>query len=234
MVHNHLKKELKVHQLILIRHGQSIWNKENRFTGWMNIDLSEKGKQEAKEAAQLLLDGHFHFDTLFTSELIRAQNTARIIQEQMGTSLTPISSWKLNERHYGGLTGLNKEETTQKHGAEQVKTWRRSYDTLPPKMDETQAQNLSRELDVPLCYGESLKTTVERVIPYWKEEIAPLVRQDQKVLIVAHGNSLRALMKYIFEISNDDIIQLEIPTATPVICELDDSLKGTDYRFLQK
>lgn len=218
--------------LVLLRHGQSQWNLENRFTGWKNVDLTDKGIEEAKRSGELLKKHSFEFDKVFTSSLLRAQRTAQIAQEAMGTNIETIKNWKLNERHYGGLTGLDKKETADKHGAEQVHIWRRSYDTPPPKLDEEAAQEIIAGTDMPICYGESLKMTVDRVVPYWNEEIAPLVKEGKKLLIAAHGNSIRGLMKHIFQISDEEITGLEIPTGTPVICHLDDSLKGIEYNFL--
>lgn len=218
--------------LVLVRHGQSEWNKQNRFTGWQNVELSAKGIEEARNAGRLLKEESFSFDQIFTSSLVRAQKTAELLQETLGTQITPIINWKLNERHYGGLTGLDKEETAQKHGSAQVKIWRRSYDTRPPKLDEKRAQEMVEGTDMPICYGESLKDTVERVVPYWNEAIAPMIKEGQKVLIAAHGNSIRGLMKHIFQISDEEITSLEIPTAIPVICQLDDNLKGIEYNFL--
>jgi 2,3-bisphosphoglycerate-dependent phosphoglycerate mutase len=222
-----------MYQIVLIRHGQSVWNKENRFTGWKNVELSEQGIEEAKSAGARLKENNFSFDTVFTSALIRAQKTAALAIESMGISPIVIEDWRLNERHYGGLTGLDKKETADKHGAEQVHIWRRSYDTPPPKMEEAAAQEIIAGSDMPICYGESLKMTVDRVVPYWEEAILPAVKEGKKVLVAAHGNSIRGLMKHIFHISDEQITGLEIPTGTPVICELDETGKGISHKFLE-
>jgi 2,3-bisphosphoglycerate-dependent phosphoglycerate mutase len=218
--------------LVLLRHGQSQWNLENIFTGWVNVDLSEKGIEEAKKAGQILKKHNFEFDHLYTSVLLRANRTAELTLAEMGISPKETKDWRLNERHYGGLTGLNKKETAEKHGAEQVQIWRRSYTTRPPKLNEEEAKKIVEGTDMPVCYGESLEDTVNRAIPYYKEEIAPKIKSGEKILIAAHGNSLRALMKHIFNISDDEILKLEIPTGTPVICQLDEDLNGIEYNFL--
>ena len=187
--------------LILIRHGQSEWNKQNRFTGWVNVDLSEKGITEANHAGELLKKNGLKFDKIFTSTLLRAQRTADLAKEVFGQEdLETIKDWRLNERHYGALQGLNKKETADKHGEEQVMIWRRSYKTKPPLLSEEEAVKFE-----PKCAGESLEDTVNRVIPYWNENILPAVKNGENILIAAHGNSLRALMKYLFEISEESI-----------------------------
>lgn len=218
--------------LVLIRHGESVWNKENRFTGWTDVDLSELGERQAMEAGQLLKKEGFQFDLAFTSVLKRAIRTLWLVQDQMDLLWIPvIKSWRLNERHYGSLQGLNKAETAAKFGDDQVKIWRRSYDIPPPALEPTDErfpgndpryQDLGKE-DLPLT--ECLKDTVERFVPYWENEIAPLVAAGKKVIIAAHGNSLRALVKYLDGISDDEILDLNIPTGIPLVYNLDSSLK---------
>jgi len=228
-----------MHKLVLLRHGESEWNKENRFTGWTDVDLSEKGISEAHAAAGVLKEGGFTFDIAFTSVLKRAIRTLWIVQEEMDLLWLPVvKSWRLNERHYGALQGLNKAETSQKHGEEQVKIWRRSYDIPPPPLDESDPRFSGNELkykdvpkaDIPKC--ESLKDTVARFLPYWHDTIAPAVSSGKKVIIVAHGNSLRALVKYLDDIPDDVIVGLNIPTGIPLVYELDDSLKPIKNYYL--
>lgn len=218
-------------KLVLVRHGESLWNKENKFTGWYDVDLSEKGKQEAKSAGHYLKEAGFEFDIAYTSVLKRAIKTLWTILDEMDQQWIPvIRDWHLNERHYGALQGLNKAETAAKYGDEQVLVWRRSYDTPPmalEKSDERYAGNDRRyhnlsESDLPL--SECLKDTVERFVPYWEQEIAPKVKEGKNVIIAAHGNSLRALVKHLDGISDDDIINLNIPTAMPLVYELNDDL----------
>lgn len=221
-----------MYKLVLIRHGESIWNKENKFTGWTDVDLSEKGVQEAIKAGQQLKKDGFTFDLAYTSVLKRAIKTLNNVLEQMDLLWIPIKkSWKLNERHYGSLQGLDKAETAAKFGEAQVKIWRRSYD-VPPKplstTDERYAGNDPRykdidKKDIPLT--ECLKDTVARVIPFWNEEIAPNIKTGKKIIIAAHGNSLRALVKYLDNISDENIVNLNIPTAMPLVYELDKNLK---------
>ncbi|NLE01590.1 MAG: 2,3-diphosphoglycerate-dependent phosphoglycerate mutase [Fibrobacter sp.] len=226
-------------KLVLIRHGESIWNKENRFTGWTDVDLSEKGKEEAKRAGAILNVQDYTFDIAFTSVLKRAIRTLWIILDEMDLMWIPVQrSWRLNERHYGSLQGLNKSETASKFGEKQVHIWRRSYDIQPPALDtndprspafDRRYKDLSPN-DLPLT--ECLKDTVDRFLPYWHQTIAPAVKSGQKVLIAAHGNSLRALVKYLDGISDEDIIDLNIPTGVPLIYELDDTLKPVKHYYL--
>lgn len=219
-------------KLVLVRHGHSLWNQENRFTGWKDVDLAEQGREEARRAGELLKEAGFEFDVAYTSVLKRAIRTLWSIQDVMDRMWVPvIRSWRLNERHYGALQGLNKAETAAKYGDEQVLIWRRSYDIPPPPMersDERYAGNLPQyrdldEKDIPL--SESLKTTLERVLPYWETEIKPQVQAGKQVLIVAHGNSLRALIKHLSNVSEEDIVKLNVPTGIPLVYELDDNLQ---------
>ena len=228
-------------QLVLVRHGQSIWNKENLFTGWTDVPLSEQGVAEAKEAGQLLKAKGYNFDIAHTSLLTRANTTLTIILEEMETTWLPTcKSWRLNERHYGALQGLNKEETAQKYGDDQVLLWRRSYDTLPPLLTDTDPRHPMHErryatLDArTLPSGESLKTTLDRVIPYWEDHIAPDLKSGKNVIIAAHGNSLRALIKYLENIADDAIVALEIPTGNPLIYELDENFTILERKFLKE
>lgn len=228
-----------MYKIVLIRHGESLWNKENRFTGWADVDLSEKGKEEAAKAGQQLKKEGFAFDMAYTSVLKRAVKTLWTVLDNMDLNWIPvINSWKLNERHYGALQGLNKAETAAKFGEDQVKIWRRSYDTPPPaleKSDERFPGNDSRysslaEDELPLT--ECLKDTVARVIPYWEKEIAPKIKEGKKIIIAAHGNSLRALVKYLDNISDSDIVSLNIPTAMPLVYELDENLKPVKNYYI--
>jgi 2,3-bisphosphoglycerate-dependent phosphoglycerate mutase len=225
--------------LVLLRHGESIWNKENRFTGWTDVDLSEKGIQEAKQAGQVLKKEGYSFDVAFTSVLKRAIRTLWIVQDEMNIMWIPVNiSWRLNERFYGALQGLNKAETAAKYGEDQVLKWRRGYDTRPPalaKTDERFPGNDPRyrgldDKDLPLT--ECLKDTVERFLPYWHEVIAPLIRAGKRAIISAHGNSIRALVKYIDDVSEVDIVSLNIPTGIPLIYELDEGLKPVKNYYL--
>lgn len=228
-----------MYKLVLIRHGESTWNKENRFTGWTDVDLSEKGIVEAHEAGKLLKEEGFKFDIVFTSVLKRAIATMDIVLEELGAKDLPVKkSWRLNERHYGALQGLNKAETAEKYGEEQVKLWRRSYDVRPPALTEDDPRypgrdplynNLTKE-ELPLT--ECLKDTVERFLPYWEKEIVPEIKEGKKVLIVAHGNSLRALVKKINSISDEDIVGLNIPTGVPLVYVLDENLKPLQHYYL--
>ena len=226
-------------KLVLLRHGESDWNKENRFTGWTDVDLSAKGRDEAREAGRLLTDGGYTFDLAFTSVLKRAIRTLWIALDEMDLMWIPVEkSWRLNERHYGGLQGLNKAETAAKHGEAQVKIWRRSYDIPPPALDRDDPRHPSRDpryaslspSELPLT--ESLKDTVARFLPYWHETIAPAVRSGQRVLIAAHGNSLRALVKYLDNISEQDIVELNIPTGIPLVYELGADLRPVRHFYL--
>jgi 2,3-bisphosphoglycerate-dependent phosphoglycerate mutase len=228
-----------MHKIVLLRHGESIWNKENRFTGWTDVDLSEKGVKEAREAGQVLKkEGHV-FDVAYTSVLKRAIRTLWITLDEMDLMWIPVyRSWRLNERHYGALQGLNKAETAHRHGEEQVLIWRRSYDIQPPaleKSDERYPGNDPRykgltQEELPLT--ECLKDTVERFLPYWKETIEPTVRSGKRVIIVAHGNSLRALVKYLDNISEEEIVRLNIPTGIPLVYELDDNLAPIRHYYI--
>jgi len=215
--------------LVLLRHGQSQWNLENRFTGWWDSDLSDKGIAEARAAGRLLKDRGFDFDACFTSVQTRAIRTLHLVLHEMDRLWLPVTKdWRLNERHYGGLTGLNKQEMIDKVGAEQVKVWRRSYDIPPPPLDPDSPYDVSRDrryegVEVPRT--ESLKDTIARAVPYYEQEIAPALRDGKRVLIAAHGNSLRGIIKYLSGISDDDIVGLEIPTGQPIVYELGQDLK---------
>ena len=232
-------EEDNIYKVILLRHGQSLWNKINRFTGWTDIDLSEKGIAEAHEAGKLLKDLGFEFDIAFTSVLKRAIRTLWIVLDDLVLMWIPVKkSWRLNERHYGALQGLNKSETANKHGEEQVHIWRRSYDVRPPELEKTDERypgNISKYKELSedeLPTVECLKDTVERFIPYWHDTIAPTIKSGKKVLIVAHGNSLRALVKYLDNIPDNEILNLNIPTGIPLIYELDDDLKPIRHYYL--
>lgn len=226
-------------ELILLRHGESVWNKENKFTGWTDVGLSEKGIAEAHRAAELLNDAGLGFEIAFTSLLKRAVKTLWIVMEDMDLMWVPVvRSWRLNERHYGALQGLNKSETAARHGEKQVHLWRRSYDTRPPALEEGDERhpkndakyaNINPEL---LPATECLKDTVERFLPFWMESIAPEIRRGRKVMICAHGNSLRALVKHLDNISEDTIPSVEIPTGIPLIYKLDENLKPVSSRYL--
>lgn len=228
-----------MHKLVLIRHGESVWNKENRFTGWKDVDLSEKGRVEAKAAGELLKSEGFEFDLAYTSVLKRAIRTLNIVLDEMDTMWLPvIKNWRLNERHYGNLQGLNKAEMAEKFGEEQVHIWRRSYDIPPPPMEESDERNprndrryddLSNE-EIPLT--ECLKDTVARFVPYWENEIAPKIKEGERLIIAAHGNSLRALVKYLDNVPDDEIVKLNIPTGIPLVYELDDDLKPIKSYYL--
>lgn len=228
-----------MYKLVLVRHGESEWNKENRFTGWKDVDLSEKGVEEAKNAGKLLKEEGYTFDQGFTSFLKRAIKTQNYILEGLDELWIPVEkSWKLNERHYGALQGLNKADTAAKYGDEQVKIWRRSYDIMPPaltKDDERYPGNDPRyaslsESELPTT--ESLKETVARVIPYWNEEIAPAIKDGKKVIVTAHGNSLRALVKHLDNMSEAEILELNLPTGVPLVYELDENLKPIRHYYL--
>jgi len=228
-----------MYKVVLLRHGESTWNKENRFTGWTDVDLSEKGYAEAKKSGEVLKKEGYTFDIAFTSVLKRAIRTLWITLDELDLMWIPvIRNWRLNERHYGALQGLNKAETAKKYGDEQVKIWRRSYDTQPPaleKSDERYPGNDPRyadltENDLPLT--ECLKDTVARFMPYWEESIAPTIKSGKKVLIAAHGNSLRALVKYLDDVSETEIVGLNIPTGIPLVYELDNDLKPIKHYYL--
>lgn len=227
------------HKIIFIRHGESQWNKENRFTGWTDVDISEKGTEEAKHAAQLLSNEGFQFDMAFTSVLKRAIRTLWIILDHTDQMWLPVTrAWQLNERHYGALQGLNKTETAEKYGPEQVHIWRRSYDTPPDPLKKSDPrhplkdrryQNLKKS-QVPNT--ESLKDCLARVVPYWKSQILPQLKKKKKVLIVAHGNSLRALIKFLDKIPDDKISELNIPTGIPLVYELNNQFKPIKRYYL--
>ncbi|MBC1349571.1 2,3-diphosphoglycerate-dependent phosphoglycerate mutase [Listeria welshimeri] len=228
-------------KLVLIRHGQSEWNKLNLFTGWHDVDLSEEGVVEAMTAGKRIKEAGLEFDVAFTSVLTRAIKTLNYVLEESDQMWVPVNkSWRLNERHYGALQGLNKQETAEKYGADQVQKWRRSYDTLPPLLeenDERQAKNDRRYqlLDThAIPSGENLKVTLERVIPYWMDTIAQEIKEGRRVVIAAHGNSLRALVKFLEGISDDEIMELEIPTGVPLVYELNDDLKPVNKYYLDK
>ncbi len=230
---------MKSHKLVLIRHGESQWNKENRFTGWVDVDLSEKGLEEAKLAGKLLRDEGFSFDVAHTSILKRAIRTLWIVQNEMDNLWLPVhKSWRLNERHYGSLQGLNKLETAEKYGEAQVNIWRRSYDTLPPLLNDQDfkiqaAEPRFRSIgEKDLPRGETLKTTLDRLLPLWTNTILPQMAKGEKVLIAAHGNSLRALIQHIENISKDDIMEVNVPTGVPLVYELDGHMKFLSKRYL--
>jgi 2,3-bisphosphoglycerate-dependent phosphoglycerate mutase len=214
--------------LVLLRHGQSQWNLENRFTGWWDVDLSDKGIEEARAAGRLLRERGFDFDCSFTSVLTRAIRTLHLVLHEIDRLWLPVTKdWRLNERHYGGLTGLNKQEMIEKVGAEQVKIWRRSYDIPPPDLPADSPYDVAadrRYAGIQVPRTESLKDTIARAVPCYEAEIEPALRSGKRVLIAAHGNSLRGIIKYLSGISDDDIVGLEIPTGQPIVYELDDNL----------
>lgn len=224
--------------LVLIRHGQSAWNLENRFTGWWDVDLTDQGKAEAWAAGEALKAAGHDFDMTFTSFQTRAIKTLNLALEAMGRLWLPTEkSWKLNERHYGGLTGLDKAETAARHGDEQVKIWRRSFDIPPPLPEEGSPWDLSKDAryhGIPIPQTESLKDTIARVLPYWDARIAPELKAGKRVLIAAHGNSLRALVKHLSGISDADIASLEIPTGQPIVYQLDDQLNAVERYYLSE
>ena len=225
--------------LVLLRHGQSQWNLENRFTGWWDVGLTDKGRAEARAAGALLKARGFDFDCCFTSVQSRAIRTLDLMLEEMDRSWLPVTKdWHLNERHYGGLTGLNKAETVAKVGEEQVRIWRRSFDVPPPPLESDSAyaslQGDRRYAGIAVPSTESLKDTIARVLPYWETEIAPCLQRGERVLIAAHGNSLRALEKHLSGISDADITGLEIPTGQPIVYELDDQLQRHDRYYLSE
>jgi 2,3-bisphosphoglycerate-dependent phosphoglycerate mutase len=222
--------------LILLRHGQSTWNLENRFTGWVDVDLTAEGEAQARQGGELIKAAGLHIDRAYTSVLIRAIRTGEIALKAAGQGDMPqIRDWRLNERHYGGLTGLNKAETAEKHGEEQVKIWRRSYDVPPPPLErggqyDFHADPLYAGADIPDT--ESLKTTLVRVEPYWNSELAPHLKAGETLLVSAHGNSLRAIIKLLFDVPDDAIVGVEIPNGNPLVIELDANLKPTAARYL--
>ena len=224
--------------LVLIRHGQSAWNLENRFTGWWDVDVTQKGVEEARAAGVLMKEKGLDFDLCFTSLQTRAIKTLNLALEEMRRLWLPVEKdWRLNERHYGGLTGLDKAETAARHGDEQVRIWRRSFDIPPPPSEPGSDYDLSsdrRYAGIPVPASESLKDTIIRVLPYWETRIAPALLQGQRVLISAHGNSLRALVKHLSGISDEEIASLEIPTGQPIVYELDSALRATDRYYLRE
>lgn len=229
----------KVYQLVIVRHGESAWNQENRFTGWVDVELSDKGLKEAEKAGKNLLEQKFEFDLAYTSCLTRAIKTLNVILSEMKLNWLPVKKdWRLNERHYGELQGLNKTETAEKHGEDQVKIWRRSYDTPPPLMSKRNPQhpifdprykNVNPDL---LPSGESLKDTVARFLPLWNEQISKDILSGKKVLIAAHGNSLRALIQHLEGLSQAEIMEVNMPTGVPMVYELDQNLKVLSKRFI--
>jgi 2,3-bisphosphoglycerate-dependent phosphoglycerate mutase len=228
-----------MHKIVLLRHGESEWNRENRFTGWKDVDLSEKGLAEAREAGRLMKEAGFAFDVAFTSVLTRAIKTLGIALDEMGLLWIPVvKDWRLNERHYGALQGLDKAETAAKHGEDQVKIWRRSYDIPPPAMSPDDERYAGRDPryaglkpeEIPA--SESLKDTVARFLPYWHETIAPAIKSGKRVVIAAHGNSLRALVKYLDDVGEADIVELNIPTGIPLVYELNEELKPLKHYYL--
>ena len=224
--------------LVLIRHGQSAWNLENRFTGWWDVNLTDQGIEEARTAGELMAAKGLDFDLCFTSLQTRAIKTLNLALEAMGRLWLPVEKdWRLNERHYGGLTGLNKAETAAKHGEDQVKIWRRSFDIPPPPQESGSEFDLANDrryagIDIPNT--ESLKDTIARVLPYWEARIAPELKAGKRVVISAHGNSLRALVKHLSHISDEEIASLEIPTGQPIVYHLDNDLAATDRYYLNE
>jgi 2,3-bisphosphoglycerate-dependent phosphoglycerate mutase len=224
--------------LALLRHGQSQWNLENRFTGWVDVDLTPQGEAEAANAGKLLAKAGVPFDKLFTSVQTRAIRTGNIAVEKAGLAWLPIErDWRLNERHYGALTGLDKAETAAKHGDEQVKVWRRSYDTPPPPLEAGGEFDLSKDrryAGVAVPATESLKLTLERVLPYWNAKIAPELKAGKNLIIAAHGNSLRAIVKHLFNVPDSEIVDVEMPTGNPLLIELDANLRPKAARYLDE
>lgn len=228
-----------MYTLVVVRHGESVWNKENRFTGWKDVDLSDKGKEEAQKAGKLLKEKGLKFNFAYTSRLTRAIKTLNFILDEMSLQWVPVTKeWRLNERHYGGLQGLNKAETAEKHGEDQVKIWRRSYDTPPPQMAASDSEHPShdpRYKDVAaneLPAGESLKDTVARFLPLWNQKIAPDIKAGKEILIAAHGNSLRALIMHLEGMSQADIMEVNVPTGIPLVYKLDADMKVIGKEFL--
>jgi len=228
-----------MHQLVLLRHGESIWNKENRFTGWTDVDLTDAGVEEARAAGRILREKGFVFDVAFTSVLKRAIRTLWIVMDEMDRMWIPVhNSWRLNERMYGFLQGLNKAETAEQYGEEQVRIWRRSYDVSPGPLDPGDPRDPAQDPryadldDKQIPRTESLKDTIERFLPYWHNSIAPAIKAGNRVIIVAHGNSLRGLVKHLDNISDEEIVKLNIPTGIPLVYELDESLNATNHYYL--
>jgi 2,3-bisphosphoglycerate-dependent phosphoglycerate mutase len=228
-----------MYKLVLVRHGQSAWNLENRFTGWTDVGLTDQGVVEAHSAGQLLREGGYVFDAAYTSVLRRAIKTLWIVMDEMGNEWMPVTrAWQLNERHYGALQGLNKAETAEKFGEAQVKIWRRSYDTPPPALELTDERHprfdprYASLTPEQLPATESLKITLERVLPYWHGTVAPAIKAGKRLLVVAHGNSIRALVKYLDDISDAEITELNIPTGVPLVYELDEALKPIRHYYL--
>ena len=226
-------------KLVLLRHGESVWNLENKFTGWTDVGLTEKGEEEARDSAKLLSEGNYVFDEAYTSVLERSTETLKIILKEMELSEIPVHrSWRLNERHYGALQGLNKTETARKEGEEQVFLWRRSYDVRPPALSEDDDRHPKNDelyadlKETELPSTENLEDVVGRVLPYWNEQIAPALKGGRKLIICAHGNSLRALIKYLDQISDEKITKLNIPTGIPLVYELDKDLKPIKHYYL--
>ena len=225
-------------QLILLRHGQSQWNLENRFTGWVDVDLTAEGEAQARQGGELIKAAGVDLTRAYTSVLTRAIRTASIALSKAGQSFVPlIKDWRLNERHYGGLTGLDKAETAAKYGDDQVLVWRRSYDIPPPDLEPGGEYDFAKDrryAGATLPKTESLKTTLERVLPYWESEIAPQLKAGENVLIAAHGNSIRAIVKHLFGVADDKIVHVEIPTGNPLLIDLDANLKPTAARYLDE
>ena len=228
-----------MYKVVLLRHGQSLWNKENRFTGWTDIDLSEQGYEEARAAAKLLKEGGYVFDVAYTSVLKRAIRTLWIVLDEMDLMWIPvIRNWRLNERHYGALQGLNKKEIAEKHGEEQVHIWRRSYSVPPPGLEKNDPRHPGKDpryADLKaeeLPTSECLKDTVARFMPYWNDVVVPTIKAKKKVIIAAHGNSIRALVKYLDNISDEEISELNIPTGIPLVYELDENMKPIRHYYL--
>ena len=225
-----------MHKLVLLRHGESDWNRENRFTGWTDVDLSQKGVEEARAAGRLLKSGGYAFDLAFTSVLKRAIRTLWLALDELDRMWVPeVKDWRLNERHYGALQGLNKSEMAAKFGEQRVLDWRRSYDTPPPALEPDDPRSEARDrryAGIAVPRTECLKDTVARVVPYWEQAIAPQVRAGKRVLVAAHGNSLRALVKHLDAVSDDDIVDLNIPTGIPLVYELDDELRPRRHYYL--
>ena len=228
-----------MHKLVLIRHGESVWNQENRFTGWTDVDLSDRGREEARKAGKLLKDQGFAFDVAYVSVLKRAIRTLWMVLDEMDLMWLPVlHDWRLNERHYGALQGLNKSETAAKFGEDQVKIWRRSYDTPPPPLEPSDPRSPANDpryaglspAELPLT--ECLKDTVARFLPFWHETLAPAVKSGRRVVVAAHGNSIRAMVKYLDNISEDEIVGLNIPTGVPLVYELDADLKPIRHEYL--
>jgi 2,3-bisphosphoglycerate-dependent phosphoglycerate mutase len=224
--------------LVLLRHGQSQWNLENRFTGWVDVDLTAEGEAQARKGGELIKAAGVELDEAYTSVQTRAIRTCNLALDAAGQSFVPVTKdWRLNERHYGGLTGLNKAETAEKHGEEQVTIWRRSYDIPPPELAPGGEYDFNKDrryagMDLPAT--ESLKTTLVRVLPYWEAEIAPKLKAGETILVAAHGNSLRAIVKHLFNVPDSEIVHVEIPTGNPLVIDLDGDLKPTGARYLDE